>query len=147
MSRRKKTLQRDLPVVGDCFNLVQETGDDPLRVILDRLHEASEKAAAREYQLKMQRTFAECPGFLSGDAPASELGRGYVVVLPETLADALPWLRRRFVCSETMEFDRLEGGLRIEIAPRPKKGSPRRRVKVNFQRPEQFNLNLENIGE
>lgn len=136
--------QRDLPIVGQEFNLVQETGDDPVRVIMDRLREAEARAAAREYELRMQRTFSQCPGFLSGDAPQSELGRGHVVIESAKMTEALPWLKRRFQISETLEADLANGGLRVQIAPRVRRrsGIMKRQGKADFRPIEQFVFNL-----
>lgn len=144
----KSPTQFELGPVGQEFNLVTETGDDPLRVILDNLHRAAERAAAREYELRMQRLFSECPGFLAGDAPGSELGTGHVVVEPAKAVDAVAWLKRRFLVSDKMQVETAAGGLRIDLAPRPKRGGAngkrqvRRKIDCLFSPPEQFSLDL-----
>src|SRR5512142_3313194 len=91
-SRMNKPHQFELPQSGEVFNLFSEQGQDPVRVIMDNLHAATEKAAAREYELKMQRTFSACPGFIGGDAPETEQGTGYVVVDCSRAIDAVVWL-------------------------------------------------------
>lgn len=137
-----KPHQFELPQAGDVFNLSVQEGVDPVRVIMDNLRKAEEQAAAREYELKMQRTFTGCPGFIGGDAPQSEQGTGYVVVDCSKAMDAVGWLKRRFHVDDHLEPDVAAGGLRVAIKPRSRHHGPRK-VKVSFAPPEQFNLPLE----
>ena len=126
--------------VGQVFNLIGETGTDPARVIRERLEAAIAAATAREYELKMQRTFAQCPGFIGGDAPNGERSRGHVVVDPALAREARDWLKRRFYVNEILELS--DEGLRIEIIPRVRQARGRRRAAIAFDKPEQFKLAL-----
>lgn len=140
----KRANQFELRTVGEEFNLVTETGEDPLRVMMDKLREAEERAAAREYELKMQRVFSDCPGFIGGDAPKSEISRGSVIVKPDCVTDAVRWLRKRFHVADTVEVDLALEGVRVDIVPRVRvrKGTTRKAVKVDFGATVQFDLPL-----
>lgn len=143
--KRTKRNQLELRTVGQEFNLVSETGPDPVRVMLDKLHAAEAQAAAREYELCMQRVFADCPGFQSGDAPKGEQSRGWLVVEASWIGKAMPWLKRRFQVADTVEVDQANNGLRIEIAPKPKRvRGPKKQkpVPVNFSPIVQYELPL-----
>jgi hypothetical protein len=126
--------------IGQTFNLAGECGVDPERVIRERLEAESAAAAAREYQRKMQRTFAQCPGFIGADAPSSEQSKGCVIVEPAMAREARDWLKRRFHVNENLELS--DHGLCIEIVPRVRKARGARSVRVSFTRPEQFILAL-----
>jgi len=136
-------VQRDLPVAGEVFNLASETGVDPDRLVRERLQAATDAAEARIYQLRMQRTFAQCPGFIGGDLPDGELRRGVVRVEPSKAAEAAVWLKRRFsVNPEVRLADAF--GIEIEFVTRSKvrllPGQKRRRI--SFEKPQQFTLDL-----
>ena len=68
---KNRTPQFELPCASQAFNLFAERGDDPDRVIKEHFDSAMAAAAGREYEIKMQRVFAqclsECPGFIGGD--------------------------------------------------------------------------------
>ena len=140
-----KQPDRELPFAAAAFNLISEPGNDPVRVIMDNLRAAEEAAAAREYGLKMQRVFSECPGFIGADVPEGEAKVGSVVIEPAKALDALQWLKRRFVVADTLEPDPAAGGMRIEFAQKPKRdraaGAKREKAPV-FGRPVQYDLNL-----
>lgn len=137
-----KPRQSELAGSHTVFNLACECGVDPDRVLKERLDAAIARAAAREYELKMQRTFSQCPGFIGGDAPSSENGKGHVVVDPGKALEAREWLKRRFHCNDALELS--DQGLCIEVVPRARRkaaGGPRR-VRVAFGKLEQFTLSL-----
>lgn len=139
--RRVKPRQLELRQVGQEFNLVSETGEDPLRVEMDKLREAQRLEAAREYAAKMQRSLAECPGFIACDAPASEQSKGRLVINPANAFDARNWLKHRFHASENLELS--ADGLCIDIVPKIRaKRSTGRKVKVSFGKVEQFFLDF-----
>lgn len=128
-----KPHQFEIPVCGTVFNLASETGEDPLRVEMDRLRAARECEAALEYQKRMQRLLEECPGFVGADP-------GKVVVEPGRIAEAMVWLKRRFHVSESIELS-TDTGLCVEIKPRVSK-STGKRSPVRFGKPEQFQFSL-----
>lgn len=141
----KRKPEREFSFAAAAFNLITETGDDPLRVALDRLHAAELAAAAREYELKMQRVFADCPGFLAADVPTNEKSRGHVTIDPVKMTEALRWLKRRFIVNESLEADLGANGLRVELMPRPARAAStgtRKPAKALFAKPEQFTLSL-----
>lgn len=141
---RKKSLQPviDLPIVGEVFNLAGQRGEDPVRVWRERLQTERIINEAREYQNKMQRILAECPGFAGCDAPTSDLSQGRVVIEPARVTEAMQWLKRRFHVSENLELSP-DNGLAIDIKPRVRscKTGARRRS-VGFVKVEQFELAL-----
>lgn len=137
--------ERELPFAAAAFNLITESGVDPVREIMDKLREAEARAKAREYELKMQRVFAECPGFIGGDAPQGERSIGNVVVDPARVVEARGWLKQRFILNDVVEIDSAAGGIRIEVAPKPKRvraARVRAVAPVNFNKPEQYELSL-----
>jgi hypothetical protein len=135
----KTRLQNELGgEVGQVFNLISERGIDPERAIRERSEAEAAAAAAREFELKMQRTFAQCPGFIGGDAPSGEHGKGCVVVEPAMAREARDWLKRRFQINETLELS--DQGLCIEIAPRVRRVRGPNRPAITFAKPEQFTL-------
>jgi hypothetical protein len=126
--------------VGQIFNLAGECGVDPERVIRERLEAEAAAATAREYQGKMQRTFAQCPGFIGADAPGNERSKGCVIVEPAMAREARDWLKRRFHVNENLELS--DHGLCIEIIPRARKARGARSPAVSFATAEQFRLAL-----
>ena len=137
----KSIIQNELTgEIGQAFNLVSEYGEDPERIIRERQEAEAAAAAALEYESKMQRSFAQCPGFIGCDPPSGERSKGRVVVDPTYAFQAREWLKRRFNCNEAIELS--DHGLCIEVMPRvrAKPGQPRRRV--SFLKPEQFDLAL-----
>jgi hypothetical protein len=128
-------MQRELPEVDQAFNLAAEVGDDPDRLIKQRLDRAIAAAAQREYELKMQRTFKECPGFCGSDDAS------HVVVDPALAMEARAWLRRRFVVNDAIEL--CDTGLCLEVLPRrARNGARRPRQRSCFEKPKQFELGL-----
>ncbi len=140
--RKRKTQFELAGEVGNVFNLVGECGVDPARVIRERLEAATAAAAAREYELKMQRLLSECPGFIGSDAPTSEKSKGRVIIEPAFAREARDWLKRRFHTSDNLELS--DQGLCIEVVPRVRKVHGARRATALFTKPEQFRLNLWN---
>jgi len=139
----KRLPQPEFYVAREAFNLAGETGLDPFRLERERWAQAEKQREAAEYAARMQHTFEQCPGFIGGDAPTSANGRGVVVVEPGRIIEALKWLNRRFVASETIDVDTDLHGIAVEIAPRIRRSSPGgRRIKVAFGKPEQFTLSL-----
>jgi len=141
---RKRTPQFELPVAGQVFNLVVESGEDPSRREREAWQEAERRRLAREYEAKMQRLLSDCPGFLGADAPPGPEAQGKVVVDPARVCEAWAWLRRRFHVCESLELGGQVEGLVLKIAPRAKKAlsgsrSPR---KVTFAKPVQYELAL-----
>jgi hypothetical protein len=131
-----KPIQNELVNSAEVFNLAPEVGADPDRILREQLQAATDRAAAREYELKMQRTFAQCPGFCGSDDPH------HVVVEPALALEAFKWLRRRFHVNERLEVS-TDTGLCIEVKPRQRRlPSGVRRVKVSFGPVEQFTLAL-----
>ncbi len=136
--------QLDLPINSGEFNFQERRYENhSVRVTLSDLDRAIEQAKAREYGLKMQRVFAQCPGFIGGDAPETERSTGWVVVAAASVTDSVKWLKRRFQVNPKMEVDGFLEGLRIEIAPRRRpvmREGKRQVIKVDFNPPEQFTL-------
>jgi len=140
---KRRSYQKELPCAGDVFNLVNEVADDPWRLERERWALAEAQELARQYQERMQRVFSQCPGFIGGDAPSSEKGCGRVVIEPQSVMDAVPWLKRRFHVSENLDLS-ADNGLVIEIKPR-RRGQQQaggRKVKVSFDKPVQFELGI-----
>ena len=136
-----KTPQYELSGASEVFNLAPERAEDPFRVDRERWEANQRAEAAREFTAKMQRTLAECPGFMACDAPAGESSKGRVVIEPARVLEALPWLKRRFIVAENLELSDGDG-LVVEVAPRVRgRGGPRR-VRVKFGKVEQFTLAL-----
>jgi hypothetical protein len=130
--------------LGGVFNLSGERADDPFR--LEREHwEAQERIRTRlDYAAKMQLQLKDCPGFCSCDAPSSEDEKGRVVVEPGRIVEATQWLKRRFDISENLELSP-DNGLAIDFIARkrvPGCKAGGKRVRVRFQKPEQFALAL-----
>jgi hypothetical protein len=135
--------ERELPFAASAFNLFGETGDDPLRLMRERDAKLAAAHEAERYQARMQRVFADCPGFIGGDVPKGPQCSGRVVVEPSRSVEALNWLKRRFYVNESLELDRVVEGLAFEIKPRQRShGAGGKRIKVTFARPEQFPLAL-----
>lgn len=139
---KPRSFNMELPaIVSSVFNLAMQSGVDPLRLQREAWAREEREREATEYQAKMQRTLAECPGVVGFDAPTCESGRGKVVVEPGRICEAMDWLKRRFHTNENLGLSH-DQGLCVEIAPRAarRKGQPRRTV--NFNKPEQFELTL-----
>jgi len=132
-----KPIQNELPCAGEVFNLASEVGADPARIIRERIQAATDRAAARTYELKMQRTFAQCPGFIGSDNPS------HVVVEPALALEAFQWLKKRFHVNEKLEVS-TDTGLCIEVRPRRRSvaGNRKARAKYVFGPVEQFRLAL-----
>jgi len=139
----KSCPQFDLPVAGDVFNLASELGVDPERIARERAEVERANREARAYQTKMQKTFAECPGFIGGDAPGGPGLVGRLVIEPARVVEAYAWLRRRFRVSENLELSQsLDNGLCIDVITRlPRKCGVWR--KSTFAKPEQYELTFE----
>ena len=138
---RKPIAQNELTgEIGQVFNPVSEWGEDPDRVIRERLEAAAASAAAREYELKMQRVFGQCPGFIGGDAPNGERVKGHVVVDPALAREARDWLKRRFYVNDSLELS--DHGLCLEVIPRVRKARGSQKLSASFSKPEQFKLAL-----
>lgn len=137
-----KKHQFELPAcgLGGVFNLSGETGPDPLRLERERWQRETREREAREYQERMQRTLAECPGFVGADPPASDAATGRVIIEPGMVFQAVAWLKRRFHVSENLDLS-TDTGLCVEVAPIVRKKGVRK-VKVTFGKPEQFTLEL-----
>lgn len=140
MRRSKSRHDLDLPVIAaQAFNLSGESGDDPERVERERRETERLQQEARELELKMQQTLADCPGFVGCDAGSVQ---GRVVVEPGRVTEAMQWLKRRFHVSENLELSS-DNGLAIDVQSRIrscKTGGRSRRV--SFVRVEQFELAL-----
>ncbi len=137
-----KTLQHEMPIVGAVFNLAGESGDDPFRLEREAWEAAERQREGREYAARMQHTFEQCPGFIGGDCPTCDSGKGVVIVEPAQVVSALAWLKRRFHASENIELSP-DGGIAIEIAPRVRRSpSGGKKIKVKFGKVEQFALPL-----
>ncbi len=137
-----KTLQHEIPIVGEAFNLAGEVGSDPFRLERERWQAAERQREASEYAARMQHTFEQCPGFQGGDAPTSEAGKGVVIVEPGQVVNALAWLKRRFRASENIELSP-DGWIAIEVAPRVRRAAVGgRKLAVRFGKTEQFTLPL-----
>lgn len=132
---------REFDFAAGSFNLFSEQGEDPLRAMLDNARAAAVRESAVEFERKMQRLLAECPGFVGADAPSGASCSGKVVVEPGRICEALPWLKRRFHVSENLELS-TDAGLCVEVIPRDRKKGSSPRRKIRFGKVEQFNLNL-----
>lgn len=138
---------RDLPVAGDVFNLAGELGVDPERIVRERGEIERANREAKAYQDRMQKTFAECPGFIGGDAPRGPGLVGRLVVEPARIVEAYAWLRRRFRVSENLELSQsLDNGLCIDVIPRPPRKSGVWR-KQTFAKPVQYELPLQSESD
>jgi hypothetical protein len=139
--KRGKTLQRELPVAGEVFNLFGEAGNDPVRLAMEAGRRAAEREALLEFERKMQRTLEECPGFCGAEAPCGAAATGRVLIDPAMTAEAIPWLKRRFHVNENLALSH-HGGLCVEVKPRARGKPGVRRGRVSFAKPEQFQLPL-----
>lgn len=139
-----KQPERDLPVVGDEFNLITERAEDGWRVVAERLQAATDRAAAREYQLRMQRTFKECPGFIGANPPDGEQKRGVVSVEPGKVLEAVEWLKKRFNVNPEVKSNLATAALEIEVITRRRgKAAPGQKRQAGssiWKKPEQFQL-------
>lgn len=115
---------------------------DHVRKTLDDLHKAVEVAALREYQLKVERIFRDCPGFIGASVPEKPGASGWVTVQGDRIGDALPWLKRRFHVNPAIELDVASNGIRFEIKTRTRRASGVRNTGPVFGKPEQFRLPL-----
>ena len=137
-----KARQLELRPCSDAFNLAGERGVDPVAVVLERGRQAAAAEAAREFERKMQRLLAECPGFVGAEAPGGPASVGRVVVEPGLALEAIPWLKRRFHVNESLALSR-DQGLCVEVKPRARSRSSGRRSRVMFARPEQFQFTFD----
>jgi hypothetical protein len=137
---KRSTRQYELRAVADEFNLVSETGDDPLRLLMEKLRAERARDEARQYEAKMQRQLSECPGFIGVDAPRGPESVGKVVVDPGRISEAMAWLGRRFKVSENLELSH-DQGLCVEIISRTRANAGRRK-RASFGKVEQFQLAL-----
>lgn len=140
-----KPIQLEVPGVEQAFNLAGETTADGSRLVQEALDRAIAKAAAEEYALRMQRTFAQCPGFIGGDAPDGEQKRGSVTVEPSKAAEARVWLKRRFRVNQDLKLSSADG-LVFEVItrrkPRKSGGQTSPPLKIAWAKPVQFELPL-----
>jgi|SRR5580704_11124252 hypothetical protein len=136
--RVMKSFQHEMPVIGTCFNLAPETGVDIDRVLEEQRKALAAECAGKEFHAKMQRTLAECPGFIGGDLPKAITSSGRVIIEPSKTLEAMKWLKRRFQVAENLEVSP-DNGLAIDILPR----NPRavgKRHKFQGRRAEQYQL-------
>lgn len=140
-----KTTNRtqDFGFAGSCFNLAGERGEDPDRILRERREAEKRQREAAEFQAKMQRRLEECPGFIGGSMPTGPGACGSVVIEPECIKAAMPWLKARFRvnCAAGIEST---GELRVQIAAKAiaRKTAGVRIVKASFEKPVQFTLEL-----
>jgi hypothetical protein len=137
-----KSQQFELSAARDCFNLAGEEGDDPLRLMAEKLREQRAKDEAREYERKYQRQLAECPGFVGTDPPRGPGSVGKVVIEPARINEAMTWLARRFQVAENLEISH-DQGLCIEIIPRAPRKAGVRRKRAVFGKLTQYELSFE----
>lgn len=124
------------------FNLSGESGPDPERVAREQREAEERRAQAAAFQARAQLTLEKCPGFITCDPPSSPGSTGKIVVEPSHLLEASEWLKRRYHVAENLELSR-DLGVAFEIAPRNRGSTSRKRkVKVCFGKPEQFQLAL-----
>ena len=122
------------------FNLASEATADGEHLLLEARQAEIDRRAAAEYQRQMQRTLAECPGFVGGELPAGPGCAGSILIEPECARSALDWLKRRVSVDDAAEIE-TTGELRVQIWTW-RKGVRGRRVSVKFGKPEQFTLNI-----
>src|SRR5512139_2559125 len=139
-SKRFQNVTREFCFASGAFNLYSEVGPDSMRVMLDNARDAKRREEAAEFERKMQRVLAECPGFVGCDAPAGASSSGKVMVEPGRICEAMPWLKRRFHVNENLELS-TDSGLCVEVAFRIRGAAKKPRVK-RFGKPEQFELGL-----
>lgn len=133
--------QYELRGVDSVFNLHGECAEDPARVLRERQAQAKAQADAEAYALKCQKTFEQCPGFVGCDAPRGPGQVGHVIVEPGLVADAMQYLKRRFVVNQNLELD-AGSGLCLQVASRSRPVKGKRTVRVHFTKPVQFELSL-----
>lgn len=129
-----------MPVVGQAFNLVQQTGLDIDRRLADERAALAAECSAKEFAARMLKRLAECPGFVAADAPVSERAMGRVVVDPGHALDARQWLKRRFQVAENVELSP-DTGIAFDIKPRSR-GVVGKRQKFTGRKAEQFQFEL-----
>ena len=135
--------QPDLPLAASAFNLFGEEGGDPLRIMRERDAARASADEAEAYQRRMQRTLAECPGFVTCDPPRGDASSGRVVIDPAWTVPAVSWLKRRFHVNEALELRSQIDGIAVEIKPRVRsKSGVRQTIKATFHKPEQFTFHL-----
>lgn len=125
--------QFDLPCAGQVFNLSSERGIDPERVARERREAEQRQRDARDYERRMQRTFADCPGMVGGDLPDGPARGGKVVIEPGKLSEAVAWLKKRFIVNDE-EID-LSGdfGAAVSFVTKRAPGAAVRRGRVHFK--------------
>lgn len=107
---------------ADVFNLAGEAGVDPVRLQKEREEQDRRDFEAYQYQQRMQKTFAEVPGYVGGDIPRSAGSKGRVIVEPGQINEAVKWLKRRFHVNENLELS-TDLGLCVEVVSRVRKGT------------------------
>ena len=139
--RHRGNNQREFDTTAEVFNLHCQHADDPLRVEMDRLRAARAREEARAFEAKMQTTLEGCPGFQGVEGLTGPDAVGRLMLDPRQIAEAMPWLRRRFHCSENLELSH-SFGLCVELQARgPRKVGVRR--KPVFGKPTQYEFALE----
>jgi hypothetical protein len=136
-------MKPEFEFTSQVFNLACECGEDPERVELEKREAEQRQRDAAEYAARMQKTFAQCPGFIGADAPPGPGQLGRVIVEPSMATQAAAWLRRRFRVNQNLELDAGEG-LAFEVISRPpqNRSGGGSRVRQTFERPIQFELQL-----
>ena len=138
--KRRGDVQPEFDTTADVFNLHVQHADDPLRVEMDRLRAARAREDARAYEVKMQTTLEECPGFQGVEGLTGPDAIGTLMIDPRQVAEAMPWLKRRFHVDENLELSH-SFGLCVEIQARgPRKVGVRR--KPVFGKPVQYEFAL-----
>jgi hypothetical protein len=136
-----RTVQHELPVAGEAFNLAGERGVDIDRVLAEERARLAAECAAKEYAAKMQRSLAECPGLIGVDAfgPSSPAN---VAIDPRQSVAAMIWLKRRFHVAETIELSTQSESLHVEVMPRKHRSGRATITRPRFGKIEQFTFTL-----
>jgi hypothetical protein len=138
---RTKTIQHELPVACEAFNLAGQTGVDVDKLLESSRSEIAREAAAHEFARKMQRTLNECPGVVGFELAASGAVPSKVVIEPAKVNAAVEWLKRRVIINPDFTLSK-SGGLTVEFLP-GKQGNRRsgQRMAVRWK-VEQFEFAL-----
>src|SRR5262249_10754853 len=112
-----KAQQLQLHPCSQAFNLAGERGIDGARAIAEMAEAMRRDREARAWEVKMQRTLSECPGFLCCSTPG-EQSPGKVTVQPSLGDEAMDFLKRRFHLGQVAWQKGV--GLTIEVLPRRK---------------------------
>lgn len=132
-------LQHEFIATGSAFNLVIERTTDGERERNDAEARRKIEAEIKEYVGKMQRTFEHCPGFVGGDLPKADGCVGRVLIEPECVKAAMPWLKRRFIVGSEAGIE-TTGELSLLIQSRKKKVAGQKRQRQSITPVEQFKL-------